>query len=357
MLDIVKERLEEGDVEGALKFALDAGNPLITVEILSLILKYVRNVEDYNLVLACINDAINGITDPIDRVKALSAAAEALYSTGAEMTGWHYFEEAVHLAEGMELFKWRADALAHIAGMMILAGLVDDAYHYYTRAVEVIERSGEPYSAVVSMFSALADAIMEGADHIHDRRALKFYSLARDIHLIINKRLTASMVNEKIRTIEDVLKEGSVAVTKFLEIGDIDKAVFAVRYLQDEEKPVALMNVAYWLFLHGQERLARVLLKDAYDMMFLQDIRPKDIALEGVAYRLIKLGLLDDALNIAGIIKDEEISDRVLGRIALMYARRGDKLRAEEILDVIKNESVKSKILKAIWGERNVGHE
>ncbi len=357
MMEIVREHLEEGDIDWALKFALDAENSLVAVEILSLVLKYVKTVEDYDSVLNLIDEQIGSINEPLDKVRALSTAAEALYTTGAEKLGWRYFELAANAAGKIQVSKWRAEAFAHIAHMMILAGLVNDAYHYYSRALETIEKSGEPYSVVVPLLSKLAGDIIDGADNVRDGRVLKFYRLARDIYLLTNKRLTASTVEDKIRTIEDVLKEGNVAITKFLGMGDIDRAIFAVKYLQDDEKPVALMNVAYWLFLHGNERLARILLKDAYDMIFLQGIRPADIVLEGMAYRFIKLGLLDDALNIAGIIRNEKRSEEILGRIALVYARRGEEEKAEAVLGAIRSESVKSRTLKAIKGERDVGHE
>ncbi len=355
--NVIRERLEDGDIEGALKLALNSDNPLITVEMLSLILKHVETVEDYELILAYIEEALRNITNTLEKVKALSIVAESLYTTGAESTGWRYFELAIRTAQSIDFFKWRAEAFANIASMMVLSGFVDDAYHYYNLAFKSLSESKEQYSVIVPLLSNLADEIIESADRIHDGRALDLYELAREIYLFINRRLTASTIEEKINTINTVLKNGCIAITEFLEVGDIDKAIFAVRYLEDREKPVALMNVAYWLFLHGQEKLARILLKDAYDIIFLRKLKPHDLTLEGIAYRFMKLGLIDDALNIAGIIENERISDEILGRIALTYSKKGETEKAKDILNVIKSESVKSKVLKAIQGEEHVGYE
>lgn len=355
-VNAIKERLEDEDIEGALKLALSSDNPLVTVEMLSLILKYVKTVEDYELILAYIEEAISEITSALDKVKALSVAAESLYTTGAETTGWRYFELAIKTAQSIDFFKWRAEAFSSIARMMALSGFVEDAHRYYHLAFKSLAESKEQYSVIVPLLSNLADDIIESADKIHDGRALRLYKLAQDIYLFINRRLTASTIKEKIDTISAVLKQGNIAITKFLEVGDIDKAIFAVRYLEDHERPVALMNVAYWLFLHGQEKLGRILLKDAYDIIFIRKLKPNDITLEGIAYRFMKLGLIDDALNIAGIIEDERKSDEILGRIALAYSKKGDLEKAEDIINVIKSESIKSKFIKAIKGEKNVGY-
>jgi len=351
-----KERLKKGDIEGAIEAALNIEDSFFRLEALAFILRSVDETY-HDLILSKMFEIADSIVNKVTKVKALALLASALYAIGKERMGEHTFRKAISLADDIGYPLWQAEAYGHLAYYLALSDLLEDSLYYFTQAVEIIQSSKEPYSRVVSFLSSLAKLIVQAADEITNEKALGFYDLAEDIYRSIKLKIQANGVKSKKKFVENVLKRGSVAIMGFLEVGDIDKAIIGMRYLSPKERVAAMLEVAYWLFLHEREDLAKVILADVFDMMLIGKIKPSDLELVGIAHKFMKIGRLDEALTIAGIIEDKERASEVLGNIALTYARFGKMERALSITEGIQNEIVKNKVLKALKGEENVGHE
>ncbi|NJE07272.1 hypothetical protein E3E31_01715 [Thermococcus sp. M39] len=351
-----KEHLKKGDIEGAIEAALNIDDSFFRLEALAYILRSVDETY-HDLILSKMFETTDSIVNKVTKVKALALLASALYAIGKEKMGEHTFRKAISLADDIGYPLWQAEAYGYLAYYLALSDLLEDSLYYFNQAVEIIQSSREPYSRIVSFLSNLAKLIVQAADEITNERALSFYDLAEDIYRLIKLKIQADAVKRKREFVRDVLKRGSVAIMSFLDVGDIDKAIIGMRYLSPKERVAAMLEVAYWLFLHEREDLAKILLADVFDMILIGKIKPSDLELVGIAYKFMKLGRLDEALTIAGVIEDKERASGVLGNIALAYARFGKVEKAISIAEGIQNEIVKNKVLKALKGEEDVGHE
>ncbi|HIP88449.1 MAG TPA: hypothetical protein EYH24_00365 [Thermococcus paralvinellae] len=356
MVSDFKERLKKGDIEGAIEAALNIDDSFFRLEALAYILRSV-NETYHDLILSKMFETTDSIVNKVTKVKALALVGSALYAIGKERMGDHMFRKAISLADSIGYPSWQAEAYGYLAYYLALSDLLEDSLYYFNQAVRVIQSSRESYSRIVHFLSNLAKLIVQAADEITNEKALDFYGLAEDIYRSIRLKIQANAVKSKREFVKNILKGGSVAIMGLLDTGDIDKAIIGIRYLSPKERVAAMLEVAYWLFLHEREDLARVLLADVFDMMLVGKIKPSDLELMGIAHKFMRLGRLDEALVIAGIIEDEERASEVLGNVALTYARFGKMEKALSIAEGIKNEIVKNRVLKALKGEENVGHK
>jgi len=70
--------------------------------------------------------------------------------------------------------------------------------------------------------------------------------------------------------------------------------VFVIKYLPDEEKVLALLEIAYWLFLHDKKGLAKSIVEDAFRMAAERKIKPNDEKLEEIALKFLKIGRIEE---------------------------------------------------------------
>jgi len=85
---------------------------------------------------------------------------------------------------------------------------------------------------------------------------------------------------------------------------------------------LALLEIAYWLFLHDKRGLAKGIVEDAFRMAAERKIKPNDEKLKEIALKFLKIGQIEEALTVGAIISDERIASRVFEKIALTYAKR-----------------------------------
>lgn len=357
MLDNIKALLGKGDVDGALKLVLSLKDRMLKMELLTYMIQELgEDYVEYPILLSESLATIASLAEDRDKVKALALLSYALASAGDEKKAEKFIKEALSVAKKIYYPIWKAEALAYVAYYLGLIGDTKSAFYYFNIALETLEKSNEVYSAVLPVMSLIADLSLEVGDSLETEEAIDFYSLSRQIYTSMKKFVSASQVEEKIHMVKEAFKEGSLAVKRALEKGDIDRAIAIVKYLSPEEKVAALLDISYWLFLHEREDLARTLLSDVFDIMLIKKIKPNDLELFVVAYKFIKIGLLDEALTVAGVIEDVDEASKILSEIALAYARFGNENKALSIAEAIQNEAIKKKLLKRLGGE-DVGYE
>lgn len=357
MRDAISSLIKEGNVEGAIELVLPLEDRTLKLELLCYIIKELG--ERYREYPVLLSEALSLALYPVEdkeKVRALGMLSHALASAGDSEKAEKYIMEALKIAKRIEYSLWKAEALAHVAYYLGMMGITGDAFYYFNIALETAEGSKEQYSAILQILSLIADLAIEVGDALNTREAIDFYSIARDIYTSIKKFVSANEIENKIKLVEDAIKNGSFAVKRAIAEGDIDRAITAVKYLPPEGKAIALLDIAYWLFLHEREDLAKTLLADVYDMLFVEKVRPNDVELIAVVHRFIKIGLVDEALILAEGIRDKNEASKVLYEIALAYARFGKEAKALSIAEGIPNELLREKALKKL-GDKNVGHE
>ncbi|AEH25499.1 hypothetical protein [Pyrococcus yayanosii] len=356
----IREALRQGNTKLALKIAEGIRDPFSKLRAYSFIAKRIEDDETIELTISRMFEALKGIRGEVEIVRALSLIGYTAYWVGKVRLGDKAFSDAETLANRINYLPWRALALGYIGYYLALAEPPSEALRFFEKAVLTLLRSRGPYSELVSTAIRLAGLIVSAGDETSNEKALEMYSLARDLYMEFNMRMRAKVIEEKIAFVEGVLKEKNVQIVKLLEMGDIDRAILGVRYLEPKDRIGALLEIAYWLFLHNRSDLAVAVLEDAYDAMLLYKVRPDETEIERVAYKFLKLGALEEALTLTGLLKDREKVDRLLSRIALAYAKRGDIGKALNMAEGIKNELVKRRLLRKLeelGGEEHVGHE
>ncbi|WP_370519844.1 tetratricopeptide repeat protein [Thermococcus sp. GR7] len=345
--------LSKGDYKGALRSALGIDNPIKRLVALTEILTAFPRDE----VLANMLDTLESISATPERALAYSLLGRALYTLDRDRDAEAYFEKAIELANSIDSPRIRGEALAGIARNLVLSDRYKDALRLFREAVELLQASRGLSSAATSSLIRIARLIEKSADEIPNQIAIEFYELARDVYTSIFFKLQAKHLEDKIELIMDVLKRGKAAVEELLEKGEVELAIEMMRFLPLESRAISMLELAYWLFLHEQPRLGRRVFDDAFEIIFVGKFRPTDVELERIARRFLRIGFLEEPLIIAGVVRDDKKASELLGEIALSYARWGDKAKARSIAEGIRDESVKNRVLKALEGEEDVGHE
>ncbi len=352
-MEAVKERIKIGDFKGALERARSIVDPLQRILALSLVITEFPREE----VLSEMLESLEEVSGTYEKAIAYSFVGRAFYLLNREEGGSFYFEKAVFFAKSLSSPMLRGEALAGIARNLVLADRYSDAYILFAEAVDEIQRSRGLSSRALETLRRVARIIEKSADEIPNEKALTFYKLARDIYDSLFFKLQAKHLAEKIALIESVLKHGRPVVAELIEKGDIERAIEVMRFLPLEERAVEMLHLSYWLFLHERPYLARKVFNEALDLILIGKFRPMDGEIFSIAMRLLKIGHLEEPLILAGVVKDVGLTSELLGEIALAYARRGDSAKARSIAEGIKDESVKRRVLKAVEGDEDVGHE
>lgn len=353
----IEKLIKERKIKDAIEVALKMENTILKLEVLAYILRSVDNRDHQEFIFSQMFEVAESLDRPQDKAVAHAILAYSAYVMGKEKVDEHLFQKAVDVAKSLPHPSWKADALADIAYYMAKADLFEESFKTFLLAYNTIKSSKEPYSITVSVLSNIAKRLVRAGDSIPNSLSIQFYSLAKEIYQSIRFMTQAKLVNEKIEFVQNVLKRKNLAIAEFLGKGDIEKAITSIRYLDPKERVLGLLEISYWLILHDKPELARKILTDAFNMMLTGKFKPNDMELVRVAQKFMKIGLLEDALILAGIIEDRVKASEVLGDIALTYARFGKKEKALSIAEGIQNETVKSRVLKALKGEGNVGHE
>ena len=352
-MEAVRERVRIGDFMGALKKARSIEDPLRRILALSLVMTEFPREE----VLSEMLESLEKVSGTYEKAIAYSLVGRAFYILNREEGGSFYFEKAVSLAKSLPSPMLRGEALAGIARNLVLADRYSDAYILFAEAVDEIQRSRGLSFRALETLRRVARLIEKSADEIPNEKALAFYKLARDIYDSLFFKLQAKHLAEKISLVKSVLKKGRPVVAELIERGDIERAIEVMRFLTLEERAVEMLHLSYWLFLHERPYLARKVFNEALDLILIGKFKPMDGEIFSIAMRLLKIGRLEEPLILAGVIRDLGLSSQLLGEVALAYARRGDLSKARSIAEGIRDESVKRRVLKALEGGRDVGHE
>lgn len=355
-MENISDFLQKGDFSSALELALRIEDPFSRLEALSYIYQYVEGDKYKEIVLERMLETIDSLEGLLEKARALALVGYALTVSG-DKKGEHFFKKAHQIIKAIDYLLWKAEGYGYLAYYMALAGDYSSAFYYYNVAYETAQNSSEPYSKVLSFLYRLAQQILENAEEIRSPEAKEFYELAAEIYEEIKRHLSAQELKKKASLIELALEKGSKVVSEFLERRDVDNAVFVIKYLPDEEKVLALLEVAYWLFLHDKKGLAKSIVEDAFRMVAERKIKPNDEKLEEIAAKFLKIGQIEEALTVGAIISEKKRASRIFEKIALVYAKRGDKLKAIAVAQAISDENIKRGVLKAIEGEENVGHK
>ncbi len=344
-----KEYLRLGNYRGAFAEALSVRNPLRRVIMISEIVARSYREEFVPQLL----DALQEIKSPVEGAAAESYVARAFYALEMERDGEIHFQRAFERVGKISSPVAKAEVLSVIGRNLVLSGRYTDGLAAFRRAFELIQSARAMYSEVVSNLVNLARRVEKSAEEIPNEITLDFLRLVKEIYESIGFKLQAKEMESKIRTATEVFKRGSAAVTELLERGDVDRAVQMVRFLPPAERAVAMLNVAYWLFVHDYPDLAKAVFNDAMETLLVGKFEPKESDLEAVAYRLLRIGKLKEALIIAGLLKDGKRFSELVGEIAIAYARRGDIDYARELAMRISDILIRDKTLRVITEVEN----
>ena len=346
-----REHLKLGNYRGAFAEALRVRNPLKrTVMIAEIISRSYR--EEF---VPQLLDALNEIRSPMDSAVAESYVGRAFYSLEMEKEGEKHFQRALELVERIGSPVARAEVLGVIGKNLVLSGRYSDGLMVFRWAFDLIQSARALYSEVVSNLVNLARRVEKSAEEIPNEIALEFYRLAGEIYESLGFKLQAKEIESKIKVADEVFKRGSTAVTELLERGDVDRAIQMARFLPPAERAVAMLNVAYWLFIHDYPDLAKGVFNDATEMLLVGKFEVRGGEIEAVAYKLLRIGRLKEALILAGLLKDERRFSELVGEIAIAYARRGDVDHAKELATRVSDILIRDKVLKAIKSVSETG--
>jgi len=351
-VEAVRERLNAGDFKGALRRAKLIPDPIKRLIALSSIMTEFPREE----VLSEMLETVESVPGTAERAVAYSIIGRAFYILDREKGGSFYFDRAVSLAKAIPTPMLRGEVLAGIARNLVLADRYTDAYILFSEAVEEIQRARGLSSRALETLLRVARLIEKSADEIPNEKALDFYRLARDIYDSLFFKLQAKHLSDKIALIEDILKHGRDVVTELIEKGDVERAIEVMRFLPLEDRAVEMLHLSYWLFLHERPYLARKVFNDALDLILVGKFQPRDGEIFSIARKMLKIGRLEEPLILAGVIRDVGLSSELLGEVALAYSRK-DPARARSIAEGIRDESVKRRVLNALEGGEDVGHE
>ncbi|ASJ02971.1 hypothetical protein A3L09_06715 [Thermococcus profundus] len=339
-----REHLRLGNYRGAFAEALRERNPFRrAVMIAEIIARSYREEFVPQLI-----EALEEIKSPKELAIAESYTARAFYALEMERDGERHFQRAFEELRRMASPMETAEVLGIIGKNLVLSGRYSDGLKAFRKAFDTLQSARAVYSEVVSGLVNLARRVEMSAEEIPNEIALKFYELASDIYESLGFKLQAREIKEKMKTAEEVFKRGSLAVTELLERGDVDRALQMARFLPPGERAVAMLNVSYWLFIHDYSDLAREVFNDATEMLLVGKFKAREGEIEAVAYKFLRVGKLNEAMVLAGLLRDERRFSELMGEIALTYARRGEVEQAKELAMRIGDILIRDKVAKAI---------
>ncbi|WP_367884731.1 tetratricopeptide repeat protein [Thermococcus sp. JCM 11816] len=355
-VEAVKRYLSRKDFKSALNSALKIEDSF------ERLLALLRIFDEFprEEVLSEMLQALEGIEDKREKALAYSiVGGRAFYQLGRESAGGErYMILAVSLARefssppGLEESFWRAlpETLPSQTGIETLICSSG-------RPLRPSSLRGGLSSAVLSSLLSVARLIEKTADEINAPIALDYYRLAKEVYESLFFNLQAKELSEKIELIEEVLRRGKTVVDSLVEKGDVEKAVDLIRFLDLRERASEMLKLSYWLFLHERPDLGRRVFEDAMNLILVGKFRPSDEELFKIAKRMLRIGLVEEPLVLAGIIDDSHLASELLGEVAIAYRRMGELSKARSIAEGIPDESVKNRVLKALEGGEDVGHE
>ncbi len=353
VVEVVAPYLERADYRGALEKALEIASPIRRLIALTEILTAYPKDE----VLSAMFDAIDEIKTTAERAVAYSILGRAFYVLNRDRDAEIYFEKAMAEASMVSSPLLRGEALGGIGRNLVLSDRYGEGLRLFREAVELLQASRGLSSIAVSSLLKVARLIERSANEIPNEIALEFYKLLRSVYSSLNFNLQAKHVEDRIELINEVLRRGLPVVEDLIERGEVELAMSVMRFLPLESRAIAMLELSYWLFLHEQPKLGRKAFEDALEIFFVGKFRVNEAGVEAVARRFLRVGFLEEALILAGIISEKKRSSELLGDIVLAYWRLGDEGKARSILEGIPDEDVKKRVLGVLEGGEDVGHE
>jgi len=352
-VETVEVYINKGEYRKALRRALEIPEQIKRLLALSEVLTAFPGDEVLSYVLKTLDE----IKATPERAFAYSIVGRALYSINRDKEAERYLEISLTEAEKISSLRLRGEVLGGIARNFVLSDRYSDALKLFRKAVDLLQLSRGFSSDALSSLLSVARAIERSGDEIANGAAIEFYSLAKDVYSSLQFNLQAQYLEERMELVGEVLKRGKSAVDGILERGDVEVAMKLMRFLPLENRALAMLELSYWFNLHEQPKLGRRVFNDAMEIILVGKFRPADGELDRIARRFLRIGFLEEPLILAGVIGDDKIASKLLGEVALAYARWGDKVKARSIAEGIRDESVKNRVLKALEGESYVGHE
>jgi len=333
-----------GNYVGAMKLARREENPLKRVIMITEIVERSRREE----FLGELIDNVEDIKDVYRRAIAESYVGRAFYAVGNEEEAERWFMEALETTKKVRTPWKSAEVLGFIASNLVKSGLYSEGLRCYRRAIDLLQASRALYSETVSVLMRLAEMVERSGDETPNETALRLYELAEGIYKSINFNLQAKEIEEKRELCEQVIEKGGRVIPDLLNRGEVVRAIEVSRFLKPAERCLALLNISYWLFLHNEPRLARETFKMAVDDLLIGKFSVPDVEVEKIAYKLLRIGRLEEPLILAGMIRDDRKAAEILGEVAVGYARRGEAEKALSIASGIKNGEVRNRSVEEI---------
>ncbi|NPA48114.1 MAG: tetratricopeptide repeat protein [Thermococci archaeon] len=333
-----------GNYVGAMKLARREENPIKRAVMITEVVERSKRREFLGDLIRTVEE----IKDAYGRAIAESYAGRAFYAVGDEEEAELRFKTALELSNRVGTPWKSAEVLGVIAGNLVEAGLYSEGLKCYRRAIDLLQASRALYSETVSVITRLAEMVERSGDETPNETALKFYDLAAGLYRSINFNLQAREIEEKKNLCLQTIENGSRTIADLLNRGEVVKAIEVSRFLKPAERCLALLNISYWLFLHNEPRLARETFKMAVDDLLIGKFSVPDVEVEKIAYKLLRIGRLEEPLILAGMIRDDRKAAEILGEVAVGYARRGEAEKALSIASGIKNEEVRNRSVEEI---------
>ncbi|WP_238516197.1 tetratricopeptide repeat protein [Thermococcus gammatolerans] len=356
-MERIEEYVRRNRVDEAVRLILSEGDGVVKAELLAELLKRVIRLDDYRYVKGELLKCRYEAPDRKTKALILSVIGEALFSSGDEKEGVKFFREAMSVARGIGVETWRAEALIGVALNLVRAGFYDDALYLFSEAFEAITvLEGEEPEKALRLLRKLADSMVFSVEWIDSGEwAVEFFNWASEVYEHAGLGIPAKTVRAKAALIERAIAGDVQFLRRILAEDWVDGAVLMARYMPPEKKGSAFLEISFWLLANGRRDLGEQVFNDAIEL--LSRFGASDKYLSSIAFDFVKLGYPDLALRLVRLIRSDELSSRVLARVAVEYLREGDELMARTITLNIPNESIKSKVLQQIGGGGNVGYE
>jgi tetratricopeptide (TPR) repeat protein len=267
-------------------------------------------------------------------------------SKGKLATSWaskELFDQALKVAEGIEIWVWRADALREIAGEMAKAGMVERAKEVFDQALEVAEG--------IWIREWRANALREIAGEM--ARAGMF---ERALEVAEGIGMWEWRVMALGEIAGEMAKAGMVERAKEV----FDQALKSAERIEDAWwRANALGEIAEGMAKAGMVERAKEVFDQALKVAEgIKDTEDQANALSAIAAEMAKAGMLDQALEVVeraveGLVEGLDVREQVeaLVGIAEGMAKAGMAERAKEVFKQAEQ------VLKAaggdvgIWGE------
>ncbi|NJE07271.1 hypothetical protein E3E31_01710 [Thermococcus sp. M39] len=355
---LILERIDELIKGGKIREAIDLAHKISEreskIEVLGHIAAKIGSIEEFEeYYFFIVNEILNLIKffpEEWKQAKAYALLGYVAHEAGRKQDSERYFKIALERIYRLKDPLWIARGLTEVAYYFGISGRLSEAYELFRLAREFIKTPKITNSFYIDLMDRLGKQILAVADKIYTKDALKFYELAREIYEELEMSVRVKAIEQKIALIKMALKEGPSFVRRVLEMGDIDSAIEIIKYLKKEEKVIALLEVANWLYQNGKQKYAFGIVNDAVSQILGGKIKFSDRDLAYIANLLISVDMDNEAFQIAMNIKDEFELSKVLGLLAKKFLRKGNIERAKEIAEFIPDEIIRESILHEIKG-------